>query len=631
MFSANQTITGTLTATGANGYQRLWLSSGDILGPTYGTSITLTCAAIAAMSDVDFNDITIAGAHGTLSGTRLGDCGGNSNITFVAGANKYWNVAAGGNWGATSWTTVSGGAVSDTFYPVPQDTVNIVNTGLTAGNAITINAPYNIGPFTTATRSTAMTLTNGAGGNTPAFYGNFTLSSSVTTSGGGEFTFSNRATKTLNSAGVTFNYSIQINAPGGGVQLLTNNLTVAATEKITLEQGTFDLNNLTVTTGQFDSNNSNTRTLAFGTGNISCSAAGTLSGSTPWYMSTGTNLTVTGTPVVNITSSGSTAITIYLPSLSEANSISFNFTGGTYALGFLNGSGDTAKNVDFTGFAGTWNATSTGTIYGNLKLSTGMTLTASTSAMTFGATSGTKTITSNGKTMDFPLTFNGVGGTWQLQDALTMGSTRAMTLTNGTLDLNGKTSTVGTRFTTATGTKNLTFNGGTLVCPDTNTTAFNNASPTNFTTTAGTGTGTISMTSASAKTFVGGGSTFNCVLNQGGTGTLTITGSNTFSNITNTVQPSQLTFTAGTTTTVTSFSLAGTAGNLTTLRSSTPGTQYTLSDASGTTSTSYLDIQDNVATGGATWRALATNGNVNSGNNNGWDFGAGSANFLMLF
>jgi hypothetical protein len=34
-----------------------------------------------------------------------------------------------------------------------------------------------------------------------------------------------------------------------------------------------------------------------------------------------------------------------------------------------------------------------------------------------------------------------------------------------------------------------------------------------------------------------------------------------------------------------------------------------------------LDIQDSNATGGATWQAFTSNGNVNSGNNLGWDFG----------
>jgi hypothetical protein len=204
---------------------------------------------------------------------------------------------------------------------------------------------------------------------------------------------------------------------------------------------------------------------------------------------------------------------------------------------------------------------------------------------------------------------------------MTLGSTRTATLTNGTIDLFGKTFTVGTRFTTATGTKNLTFNGGTLVCPDPNTTSFNNAAPTNFTTTAGTGTGIISMTAATAKTFVGGGSTYNCTLNQGGAGTLTITGANTFNNVTNTnATASQITFPASTTTTVNNFTLSGSLGNLVSLRSSTPGTRFTLSDASGTVSVSYLNIQDSNAIGGANWISFVNLGNVNSGNNVGWQF-----------
>jgi hypothetical protein len=63
---------------------------------TIGTTRTLTCAAVAALTDIDFRDITIAGAAvsgGNLTGTRLGDCKGNTGITFVAGADKYWNLA----------------------------------------------------------------------------------------------------------------------------------------------------------------------------------------------------------------------------------------------------------------------------------------------------------------------------------------------------------------------------------------------------------------------------------------------------------------------------------------------------------------------------------------------------------
>ena len=609
---ANQTINGTLTVNGSTGNRRMFVRSDAI-----GTSRTLTCAAIAAMTDVDFRDITIAGAAGTLSGTRLGDCGGNSNITFGAGSTKYWSLAAGGNWNATAWATSSGGTPANTNFPLAQDTVIIENTGLNTSATITINASYNIGTLDASTRTNAMTLASSTA--TPTFYGNFTYGSGVTPTGTGIYTFSNRSTKTLDSGGITFTQPVTINAPGGGIQLLTNNLTLGSTLTTTLTQGTLDLNNLTLTTGLFSSTNSNTRTIAFGTGNITCTGTGTV-----WNTSTSTSLTTTGTQVVNVTSAGSTAITVNPPALAESDAISYNFTGGTYTLSLGYSSSTSIKNLNFTGFSGSITGLSGLLIYGDLTLSTGITV-STNFTWTFAATSGTKLITSNGRTLDLPIIFNGVGGTFRLEDAFTMGSARTMTLTNGTLNLNGKTCTVGTRFQTATGTKNLTFNGGTLVCPDPNTTSFNNAAPTNFTTTAGTGTGTISMTAATAKTFVGGGSTYNCKLNQGGAGTLTITGTNTFNDITNTnATASQITFPASTTTTVNAFTLSGSAGNLVSIRSSTGGTRFTLSKSSGTISVSYLDIQDSNATGGATWQAFTANGNVDSGNNLGWLFVAGN-------
>ena len=237
---------------------------------------------------------------------------------------------------------------------------------------------------------------------------------------------------------------------------------------------------------------------------------------------------------------------------------------------------------------------------------------------TFNATTTGRTVTTNGATLT-TVTFNGIGGEWALGSAL---SGTIITLTNGTLDLNGKTCTATNRFVTAAGTKNLTFNGGILVCSNSATNAFNNAAPTNFTTTAGTGTGTISMTAASAKTFVGGGSTFNCTLNQGGAGTLTITGSNTFSDITNTVQPASVLFTGSTTNTFTNFSLSGTAGNLITIGSNITA-NHTLSKASGTVSSDFLSISRSTATGGAGWYAGANS--TDGGNNTGWSFAAAPA------
>jgi hypothetical protein len=360
--------------------------------------------------------------------------------------------------------------------------------------------------------------------------------------------------------------------------------------------------------------------LAFGAGKIVLSGTGTV-----WNTGTVTGLTVTGTPVVDVTNSTATATTVTAGSTTESNSVSYNFTAGTYSLSLTGNQ----RDVNFTGFSGTL-TNSARTIYGNLTVSSGMTLNAGTGAQTFGATSGSKTITSNGKTFDFPITFNGAGGTWVFQDNTTVGSTRIFTHTNGTVDLNGKTITVGSSYATAAGTKNLTFNGGTLVCANSGSTAFNNAQPTGFTTTAGTGTGKISMTSASAKTFVGGGSTYNCTLSNDGAGALTISDSNTFTTLANGVQPTTFTFTSGTTTTLTNWNISGTAGNLVTI-GSTAASQHTLSDPSGTVSVDYLSISYSSATGGATW--LAGLNSVNGGNNSGWIFSnvATSGNFFFMF
>jgi hypothetical protein len=73
-----------------------------------------------------------------------------------------------------------------------------------------------------------------------------------------------------------------------------------------------------------------------------------------------------------------------------------------------------------------------------------MTLDAGANPFNFRTTVGTQQITTNGKTLDFPITFLGVGGTYAFQDALTQGSTRTFTITAGTVQLkNGVTSTVG--------------------------------------------------------------------------------------------------------------------------------------------------------------------------------------------
>jgi hypothetical protein len=82
-------------------------------------------------------------------------------------------------------------------------------------------------------------------------------------------------------------------------------------------------------------------------------------------------------------------------------------------------------------------------------------------------------------------------------------------------------------------------------------------------------------------------------------------------------------FKAGTTNTSDNFVFVGTsaAGRQVTIGSTTPGTQYTLSQASGTVTAQFTTISDSNATGGATWNAYVNQGNIDAGNNDGWDFG----------
>ena len=107
-------------------------------------------------------------------------------------------------------------------------------------------------------------------------------------------------------------------------------------------------------------------------------------------------------------------------------------------------------------------------------------------------------------------------------------------------------------------------------------TAWSTATSTNLTVT---GTGTITFTSVSAKTFAGGGISYtNITLNQGGAGTLTITGNNTFKDITNTYKATGATnITMGTTTQrVSQWTAAGEAGRLLTIQGTSASSPCTL-------------------------------------------------------
>jgi len=297
--AANQTINNTFTVSaGTDATCRTMVQSS-----TLGTTVTLTCNAVS-LTDTDFRDITIAGTATPASGTRLGDCKGNTGITFSAPKTVYWVSSFGGNWGSASWLNTSSGTGSATYFPLAQDTAIIPATTPNNLQTITMNANYNIGTFDMSAR-TSNTMTLATGTTAPFVYGNWINGTGTTLSGTGALTFAGRGSQTITNAGVTFTQPVAINSPSGSVTLQDAlNLSGTSTTILTLLFGTFNANGYAVTIGGgFSTAITNTRTLAIG------SATWTLGGSTTIWNALSTNLTVTGTGTISATNASAKTFT----------------------------------------------------------------------------------------------------------------------------------------------------------------------------------------------------------------------------------------------------------------------------------------------------------------------------------
>lgn len=219
----------------------------------------------------------------------------------------------------------------------------------------------------------------------------------------------------------------------------------------TLTSGTLTIGNFILTCNIFSSSNGNTRNITFGSGSIDLTG----NGATIWTNANSTNFTISGTSKVNCVYAGSTGTrTITSAAPNEANAINFNISAGSDTIAI--GANSALGAVNFTGYTGISAVNNaTRTFYGDLTLAPNMTFAAGNPVTAFAST-GTQNITLNGVTLDFRLIFNGVGGTFAFQDALTQGSTRTFTITNGTVKLkSGVTSTVGSLVTSTTNQKFL--------------------------------------------------------------------------------------------------------------------------------------------------------------------------------
>lgn len=310
-----------------------------------------------------------------------------------------------------------------------------------------------------------------------------------------------------------------------------------------------------------------------------------------------------------------------------------------------------ARSINFTGFTGTFVHASSTTInvgdgsVGHLTLVAGMTYTRSsttTSKWLFVSTTTGNQITWAGK-ITGQVTFNGAGGGWTLMDDMRLDGSISteLTLTAGTLNTNGKSIIAGVINISGTSTRVLTLGASQITCG-----TWTATDPTNLTLNVNTSKITVN----GATTFNGGGKTYNevectgavttagnntfailtftasgCTL--GGNNTITtfningasetvggansittmvigssntalaITGSNMIGTFTNNASSAQtITFTDGTTQTITNMTCSGTAGNIKTLKgSATAG--WAISMASQFVG-NYLDVSYLTVSGG---------------------------------
>jgi hypothetical protein len=311
----NQTVTGTLAlGGGTSATQRL-----GAISNIPGTQRTITAATVTGLSDIDFRDIAAAGASAPWSGTRLGDCQGNSGITFDAGTNKYWNLAGTQNWSATGWATSSGGTPAVNNFPLAQDTAVFNDAG--SVGTVALDTTWNIGTIDASARTSAMTL---AGSQGVTIYGNVTYGSGVTSTASGNWLLRGTSTQTFTTAGKSLANGINIDNPSCSFQ---HGDAYTSTGIIGVQYGNYNTQNYNVTCSGLSTNTASTRSISLGTSTVTCS------GTQPIFFANPTGLTFSGA-----------ASTINLSSTSAKT-----FSGGSQTFGIVSSTGGTTNPLTITG------------------------------------------------------------------------------------------------------------------------------------------------------------------------------------------------------------------------------------------------------------------------------------------
>ncbi len=511
--SNGMALDGALTFNGSGG---TWALQDNLTtGATRATTLTTGTLDIngqvlstGTFSSSNSNVRTLDFGAGTLQLT------GASALTVI-GTNTATNltVTGGGLISITGSTasdrTIQGGAEFGVQWP---------DVSVSAGSGGLTIQRFNCASYTQTSGYTGIfTIGSGTGGLTTR--GGFVLdpANGTPTSTGQPLTFAaTSGTVTPDFGGKTMDVPITVNAPGATVELAAN-LTMDAARALTISAGTFDLGAFDASAGTFSISGSTTRAIT-GSGDILLTnASGT---TTVVNMGADTNLTLSGwSGSIRMTGANSSARTI----AGDATSTGVTLPPISVEAG---SGGVTLTNVLCTSY------TQTSGYTGILTLGTGG---LTTGAISLNAANGIPAASANaltltgtgtpdfaGKATDFPVTINAPGATVTLGAALNIAA-RALTLTAGTFDADTYAVTAGSLDSSNSNTRTLDLGSGTWTLSATGT-AWNCATATNLTLTAG--TSTVACTDPDV-TFAGGGKTYNVVRFARG-GTVAITGSNTF-------------------------------------------------------------------------------------------------------
>jgi len=640
-------------------------------GPAVGNVTFAGTAPLAIHGDVSLAATGITNSYTgtiTLTGSSTGRTLTTNGVTLasattVNGVGCGWTLGSALDIGSSTLTVTNGSFSLATYNlttaGISSNNVNLrtINFG-TGTTTISGTTPINFGTVETNRANltcTASTSQINLSSSSPILFGNnqtfynvsftSTIAGTISIYGGGGNgnTFNNLSLTGITSAGLK-------NAVMGDNQTINGTLTLSAGTNATMRQflrsdtiGT----TRTLTCAAFSGTDADFRdiTIAGAAAPVSGTRLGDAKGNSGitfgagvtryWNLAAGGNwsaigwaATSGGAPAVNNFPLAQDTCLFEATGLSSGNTVTVN---ANYNIGTIDMSARTSNTMTLA------TGTTTPTIYGNWINGTGTTLTG-TGYLNFSGR-GSQTITSAGRTFTQPFSIDTPGGSVTLQDAFETSRNigGAVDVVRGTFNANTYNVTLsGANSSFASSYSNVrtvALGSGTLLIAGTS--GFVATNSTNLTVT---GTGTISLTSASAKTFAGGGISYSGItLNQGGAGALTISGNNTFKNITNTYSATAATnITIDTTTqTVTQFTGTGTVGKVLTIQGTSASSPGTLILSSGTVTTpDYLAITGVRAYNlSSTWYAGA-----NSTNNGslGWIFSAGAVTgsggkFFLMF